>query len=202
MSGRAAGAAGPAGAVRADWRDAVAVAADVALLGVLLTVAAAPVVTAGAAVATASAAVRHFFEHGRWPEAAACWAEFRRRIVPGCAAVLVAGAAVALLAVDLAALRSGLVPGGAPLIVLTAGLAAGGAGYAGLVVVEVGDGGGWRAAARSALAAGRPAALAASAGVIGLAAALAVMVHPVLAPVLAGYALYALHAVRRRLAPG
>jgi hypothetical protein len=199
MSGRASGAAG---AVRADWRDAVAVAADVALLGVLLTVAAAPVVTAGAAVATASAAVRHFFEYGRWPDAAASWTEFRRRILPGCAAVLVAGAAATLLAVDLAALRSGLVPGGAPLIAITAGLAAGGAAYAGLVVVEVGDGGGWRAAARSALAlAGRPAALAASAGVICLAAALAVMVHPVLAPVLAGYALYALHAVRRRLDP-
>jgi hypothetical protein len=199
MSGREVGAGR---AVRADWRDAVAVAADVALLGVVLAVAAAPVLTAGAAVATASAAVHHFFEYGRWPAASASWAVFRRSLVPGCAAVLVAGGAAALLAVDLAALRAGLVPGGPALVVVTAALSVAGVGYAGLVVVEVGRGAGWRAAARGALVvAARPALLAASAGVVCLAAALAAMVHPVLAPVLAGYAVYALHAVHRRLAP-
>jgi hypothetical protein len=153
-------------------------------------------------VATASAAVHHFFEYGRWPAAAESWAAFRRFLLPGCAAVLVAGGAAALLALDLAALRAGAVPGGPVLVAVTAALAVAGAGYAGLVVVEVGRGAGWRAAARGALAAGaRPAVLAASAGVVCLAAALAAMVHPVLAPVLAGHALYALHAVHRRLVP-
>jgi hypothetical protein len=43
--------------------------------------------------------------------------------------------------------------------------------------------------------AARPSALAAAAGVVALAAGLAVLLHPVVTPILAGYALYAGYAV-------
>jgi hypothetical protein len=59
--------------------------------------------------------------------------------------------------------------------------------------------GGWRAAL--ATAPGRGRAALAAAGVVLLTTLLAVLIHPVLVPVLAGYALFALHVVTRRLAP-
>ena len=88
-------------------------------------------------------------------------------------------------------------PGGTPLLVLTAVLVAAAAGYAGLAVVAIGADPGrpWRAAARR-VPLNR--ALPAAAGVLALAGLLAVLVHPVLVPVLAGYALFALHVVARR----
>ena len=53
-----------------DWRETVRVATDLALLGLLTVLAALPVVTAGAAVATASAAVHHYLQYDRWPAVA------------------------------------------------------------------------------------------------------------------------------------
>jgi uncharacterized membrane protein YesL len=185
--------------MRRDWRDTVRVATDVALLGFVLTIAALPLVTAGAAVATASAAIRHFLEHDSWPTARACWAVFRRNLAPGLLAGLACAGAAALLAVDVLAVRSGAAPGGTPMLAVTAVLAAAAAGYAGLVVVEVGahPDRSWRAAVRT-VSGTRVRALPPAAGVVLLAALLAVMVHPALVPVLAGYALYALHVVGRR----
>jgi hypothetical protein len=46
--------------MRHSWRDSVAAAGDLALLGFLVTLAALPVVTAGAAVLTGSHAVSVF----------------------------------------------------------------------------------------------------------------------------------------------
>ena len=181
---------------RQPWRDTVRVAADLALLGVVVTAAALAVVTAGAAVATGSAALHHFLTHDRWPGARDAGRVFRRALLPGLAASACAAGAAALLLLNLLAIAAGLVPGGRPMAVLTVVLAAAAAGWAGLVVVRVGAGGGhgWRAAARTATT---PAALLAAAGVVALAVFLAVLVHPVLTPVLAGYALFALHAVAR-----
>jgi hypothetical protein len=179
-----------------DWRDTLRAAADLALLGTLLTLACLPVVTAGAAVATASAAVHHFAANDGWPRAVDIGRTFVRALVPGLAATAVALGVATLVALDLAALRSGAVPGGRPMLVLTAALAAAGAGFTSLVVVAVGSRG-WRGAVRAAtaLATARPSALAASTGVVILAVGLAALLHPVVAPILVGYALYAGYAI-------
>lgn len=181
---------------RLPWRDTVRVAADLALLGVVVTAAALPVVTAGAAVATGSAALHHFLDHDRWPAARVTWRVFRRALLPGLAASACAVPVAALLGLNLAAVDAGIVPGGRPLVLLTVALTAAAAGWAGLVVVRVGarGGRGWRTAVRTATT---PAALLAAAGVVALSVLLAVLVHPVLTPVLAGYTLLALHAVAR-----
>jgi hypothetical protein len=123
--------------------------------------------------------------------------------VPGLLATVgLAGLAI-LLVFDLLALRRGAVPGGLPLVVATFALAALAGGYAGLVMVAVGrrEGRQWGAALRDAasVSVARPVALPAATGVVILTVLLAVLVHPALIPVLAGCALFALHAVVRAL---
>jgi len=208
---------------RRDWRETVQVATDLALLGLLVTVAAAPVVTAGAAVAAGSAAVHHYLEYDSWPGPGFCWSVFRRRLVSGFAVSAACGVALTLVVIDILALRAGTVPGGRPLMVLTVVVAAVAAGYVGLVVVAAGaadsarlrslgsasalvaDAAGLRSASLDESVAGppdvvgrRPATIAAAAGVVALAGVLVMLVHPVLSPVLAGYTLFALHVVARR----
>jgi Protein of unknown function, DUF624 len=187
--------------MKTDWRDTVRVASDVAVLGLLMVVASLPVVTTGAAFATASAAVHHFLTHDRWPPWRTTWQVFRRTLLPGALATAAVAAAVALVVIDVAGVSGGRVPGGGLLLAATVLIATAAAGYAALTVVALGSrpDGGWRSAARAAAAA-RPATVAAAAGVVALAALLAVLVHPILAACLVGYALYALHAVVRRLA--
>ncbi|MET8309306.1 hypothetical protein [Micromonospora sp. NPDC005173] len=188
--------------VRRDWRDVAWDAADLALLGILLVLAAAPLVTAAAAVGTASAAVHDWTRTGSWPPARATVGRFGRSVLPGVPVSLLAVAVAGLLAADLAALATGRVPGGPPALLLTALVTAGLAGWAGLVVVEVGGNGGgrWRAAARSAARAclDRPARWAALSGVTALAGLLGVLVTPVAVPILAGYTVAALYAVAGR----
>ncbi|WP_405432367.1 hypothetical protein [Micromonospora sp. NBC_00617] len=187
---------------RRDWRDVARDAADLALLGILLTLAAAPVLTAAAAVGTASAAVHDWTRTGSWPSARDTARRFGRAVLPGVPVSLLALVVAGLLAADLAALAAGRVPGGPPALAVTALVAAGLAGYAGLVVVEVGgDGGGrWRVAARWAARAclDAPTRWAALTGVTALAGLLAVLVTPVAVPILVGYTVAALHAVAGR----
>ncbi|GIF26038.1 hypothetical protein BJ973_003307 [Actinoplanes tereljensis] len=187
----------------------VRLAADLALLGIVVTLLSLPLFTAGAAVAAGSYAIGFFIAEGRWPSFADLWAVFRRRLLPGLVAGPVVAAAIVLVVIDVAALRRGAVPGGAP--VLTAVLAAAAlvAGYTALVAVRAGlaDGGdpgdaaSNRGAARSALtiAMARPAVPLVAAGVLGLGGLLAWFVHPVLVPVLTGYVLFALHVVTPRV---
>ncbi|GAA1867663.1 hypothetical protein [Asanoa iriomotensis] len=258
--------------MKPDWRDTVRVATDVAVLGLLLVATSLPVLTTGAAFATASFAIHHFLTHDRWPRPRAVVTVFRRTLLPGAAATVAAATATWLLIVNLTALSRGTVPGGAAILGLTAIIAAAAAGYAALALVNLGThltnafstpapgaanthaagtsadtpaaghaveaevaavadsstasvavavatrercaetngqarepatnpkAGVWRRAARDA-AAMRPATVAAAAGVVALAALLAVLVHPILAACLVGYALYAAHVVTRRLAP-
>ena len=181
-----------------DWRNSLRLAADLALLGIVVTLLSFPLVTAGAAVGAGSHAIHHLTTEGRWPSLAGCWQAFRARLVPGLVAgpaVLVAGTLVAL---DVAGLRRGAVPGGGPALVAVLTAAALATGYAGLVAVLAGIR--ERGAAREALtlALGRPLAAVAAGAVLAVAALLAVLVHPALVPVLAGYALFPLHAVARR----
>ncbi|HET6529420.1 MAG TPA: hypothetical protein VFH03_02205 [Actinoplanes sp.] len=171
--------------MRHSWRDSVATAADLALLGFLVTLAAVPVVTAGAAVLTGSRAVSVFLREDRWPSGRECRAVFRRAIRPGLAGSVVVAVAAALLAADLAALRSGAVPGGVPLMAVVALVALAGSGLTALAVVS------WEQVPLRAVA--RPRALIAASGVTGLVALLALLGHPVLIPVLVGFWLFAVH---------
>jgi hypothetical protein len=197
-----------------DWRDSLRLAADLALLGIVVTLLSLPLFTAGAAVAAGSFAIGHLVANGRWPSAADLWSYFRRRLLPGLVAGPAVAAVIALVVIDVAALRRGNVPGGAPVLTAVLVVAALTAGYTALVAVQAGTvtaapiAGGSRGefpgggAARSALAIalGRPIVPLAAAGVLAVAALLAWFVHPVLVPVLAGYALFALHVVTPRLA--
>jgi hypothetical protein len=183
--------------------DLVRDASDVALLGILTTIGALGVVTVGAAVATASFALRHWQEYGHWPTARETLGRYGRSVLPGVPVTLLVAATAALLAVNVSAFARGAVPGGPALTALTLLVAGAMAGFAVLTVVEVGRGDGWRAAVRRAIVhtGQRPVALVALAGVVVLAALLAVTVTPVTIPILLGYVLFAAHAVARRLAP-
>ncbi|MER7419571.1 hypothetical protein ABT346_22800 [Micromonospora peucetia] len=194
---------GDGGPARRDWRDVLTDATDLAVLGIALTLAALPVLTAAAAVAAASAAVHDRYTTGSWPSARENLTRYGRALLPGAAVSVLAVAALGLLAVNVAALAGGRVPGGAPLLLVTVAVSAALAGYAALVVVEVGrrGGRGWRDAARAAAGAcrTRPGTWAAAAGVGVVAALLAVLITPVALPILAGYVVAALHAVARRV---
>jgi hypothetical protein len=168
----------------AVWGDRFRTAADLALFGAVVTVAALPVVTAGAAFAAGSFAMAHFVEYETWPAPRASLAVFRRRLRPGLLAGPAVLAAAGLVWLDVRGLHTGAVPGGGPAIVAVLLAAAVGAGVLGLVVVR----GAWN----------RPGPVAAATGIAGLIAVLALLVHPVLLPALVGYALYALHVVARR----
>lgn len=191
-----------AAAPRRDWRDTLRNASDLALVGILAAIGSLGVVTAGGAVATASAAVHDWIETDSWPGLRPTLRRFARALLPGAAATLALLATTALLAVNLLALHRGVVPGGSPLVVLTVVLAVACAGLAGLTLVEVGrrDGRDWLAAARAAALTARahPGLLIATAGVAALVAVLGVMILPAVIPILGGYALLALHAVVRR----
>jgi hypothetical protein len=104
---------------RPDWRDGLALAADLALLGILTTLACLPAVTAGAALATASVAADHACVHRGLPPSAALGRTLWRALLPGLGVTAGAAAAVALLVIDMRALAAGIVPGGWPLVAVT-----------------------------------------------------------------------------------
>jgi len=189
--------------VHGGWLDTIRNASDLALLGILVTVGSLGIVTAGAAVATASAAVHDWSADERWPGVRVTLGRFARGLLPGALPTLAAILGGGLLILNLAAIARDEVPGGVALAVPTLLILIAAAGLAGLTVVEVGRTGGvgWRAAAKAALAGGqrRPSAVLACAGVVALVGALGLMIIPVLVPVLAGYAIFAMHAVDRRL---
>jgi len=173
------------------WGDRFRTAADLALAGTVVTVAALPVVTAGAAFTAGSFAMNHFVQYETWPSPRATFEVFRRRLWPSLLAGPAVAAAAGLVWLDVWALHRGAVPGG-PLVIAVVLLAAAvAAGYLGLAVVRAG-----RPATRPVTH--RPGVVAAAAGVVALIGLLALLVHPVLLPALVGYALFALHAVVAR----
>ena len=182
--------------MRRDWRDTVRTAADLAVLGFAVTLASLPVLTAGAAVGTASEALRHFLAYDSWPPPATNRATFRGRLARGLWAGPALLLGLGLIALDVVAVRRGLVPGGAVALTAVLLVAVLAAGWAALVAVLAG-----RPRAAAMLAAAHPPLLAAAGGVVLVAGLLALLVHPVLVPVLAGFALFALHVVTARLAP-
>jgi hypothetical protein len=181
--------------MKRDWRDSVRAAADLAIVGFAVTVASLPVLTAGAAVGTASAAVRHFQAYDSWPRPSALGAEFRGRLVRGLWAGPALLAGLFLIWLDVLGLRRGVVPGGPVVLSAVLAVAVLALGWAALVAVL---GGHPRAAYE--LASSRPPLLLAAAGVVLVALTLALFVHPALVPLMAGFLLYALHAVVVRFA--
>jgi uncharacterized protein DUF624 len=192
MSGQASGQA----VVRRGWRRTVTEATDLALLGMVVTIAALPVVTAGAAVAAGSVAARRWCADRDLPPWRELAGAYRRALVPGAAATAVVAVAALLLGADLRALSGGRVPGGRPAALLTVAAALLAAGWAAATVVRRGerDGTGWRPAARAAAAdtLAVPWLAPALGGVLAVAGALAWLV-PACLPVLVGFTLLGLH---------
>ena len=188
---------------RPDWRDTIAGASDLALLGIVLTVVALPVVTLGGAVAAGSLAVDRWCTEGRIPPVPELVRCFVRGLLPGVVVVAVAAVVAGVFWVDLAALDGGHVPGGPVVRVVTLLIAVLVVGLAALTAVRVGQrgGSGWRPALRSAwqLALARPLVPLALAVVL-LVPLLIGMLMPVIVPALPGVVLLGLHATTRRLA--
>jgi hypothetical protein len=181
--------------MKRDWRDSVSAAADLAILGVVVTIASLPVFTAGAAVGTASLAVRHFQEYDSWPRPSSLGADFRGRLVRGLWAGPAFLGGLLLVWLDVLGLRRGVVPGGPVLTSAVLAVAVLALGWTALVAVL-----GGRPKVALALASAHPPLLLAASGVVLVAVLLALFVHPVLVPILVGFVLYALHAVTARFA--
>ncbi|MBO3741571.1 hypothetical protein [Actinoplanes flavus] len=185
---------------RPDWRERFALGADLALIGIGVTVSALPVLTLPAALAAGSAAVRHRYATGSLPSLRPLLRQFRRTLLPGVPVVLVA----ALLLIDLIALSRGWVPGGTPMLVITAAVVIWLAGVATLTLVAGGrdPSQSWRTAIVWAWgqAVHRPwSALApALAGVLAVFLALSV---PATIPLVVGFHLFAVHVLSDRLVP-
>ncbi|WIM93951.1 hypothetical protein ACTOB_005946 [Actinoplanes oblitus] len=179
-----------------DWRDKFALATDLALIGVAVTALSLPLVTAPAALAAGSAAVRGRYHDGRLPGWHPLLHQYRRGILPGLPVLL----AIVVLLIDLAAVRGGRVPGGPVLLAVTLVAVLGLAGVAALTLVAVGRDPElpWRAAARWSWE--HPACVLALAltSVVAFVLTLAV---PITLPLMIGFHLFALHMISDRLAP-
>jgi hypothetical protein len=186
---------------RPDWRDSLNTATDLALVSVVVVLACLPVVTAGAALASATVAVDHVCRQRCLPPTRDLARTFVRTLPGGFAALLVASCATALIYLDVRLLASGAIPGGPVAVAAIACVGAVSVALAGVCLVRVGQTGGtgWRSAlAWSARLLGRrpftvPAVLATAAVPVALALAV-----PVLSFVLPGFALFGLHVVVRR----
>ncbi|WP_043515457.1 MULTISPECIES: hypothetical protein [unclassified Actinoplanes] len=184
----------PSPVVRGDWRERLALATDLAMIGVVATVLALPLITAPAALAAGSVAVRARYRDGRIPPWRSLTAAYRRGVLPGMTAL----PAVALLALDLAAVRGGRVPGGTPLFAVTTVAAIWLTGVGTLTLAMLGRALPWREAARQAW--NRPWCASALA-VINLVAVFLALTVPATIPLVIGFHLFAAHMLADRLAP-
>lgn len=186
---------------RPGWRDSVALAADLALVGIAVSVGCLTVVGAGGALVTASVAVDQAVAHRSFPSAGRLLGTLRQALLPGAGALLAAAVPVGLLTLDALAVASGRVPGGAPLLLVTVLVAAGAVAVAGTALVRLGQTGGrgYRHALRFALGllARRPLLGIAVLPTLAAPVLLAALV-PATAPLVPGFALFALHVVVRR----
>ncbi len=193
---------GRAGGWRAGgWRATLRRTGDLALVGIVTVLGCVPLLTVGASLAVASAAVHHWCEHDELPPTRVLVRRFARALLPGVPASAGLLGVTALLLVDVTAVRGGRVPGGALAMALTTACVLLVLGAWALLVAAVGaqGGRGWLVATRrtASTVCAAPAVLAAAAGVVGLVALMAWML-PASAPVLPGYALFAVHVVLRR----
>jgi hypothetical protein len=197
------GLSAPEALSRPDWRDTISTAADLALVGFVVVVGCLPVVTAGAALATASVAVDHLCRTRSLPPVGDLARTFARSL-PGGVLALCAGAAGALLiGIDLRLLAAGTIPGGPVAVALIALVGSLLVTVVCATVVRVGQTGGtgWVPAFSWShrLLRVRPQSVFAVLVTVAVPVTLALAV-PVLVFVLPGFALFALHAVVRRAA--
>jgi hypothetical protein len=138
---------------RPDWRETFALAADLALVGILVALGCVTIVGAGGVLVTASVAVNQAVRHRTFPSAAELWQTLRASLARGLVAVAGVGVAAALIWVDATALRSGRVPGGTPAVVGLGLVAAALVVVATVALIRLGQtrGRGFRAALRHAL---------------------------------------------------
>jgi len=186
---------------RPDWRESLSTAADLALIGFLTAFGCLLVVPAGAAVSTASVAVDHLCRTRSLPPMRDLVATATRSLLPGLAALGVAAGGGLLIALDVRLLAAGTIPGGPVAMAAIAVVAAFLVAAAGVTVVRVGQTGGtgWVPALRWSLRLlrARPLTGVAVLATVAVPVALALAV-PVLAFLLPGFALFALHVVIRR----
>jgi len=186
---------------RPDWRESLSTAADLALIGFLTAFGCLLVVPAGAAVSTASVAVDHLCRTRSLPPMRDLVATATRSLLPGLAALGVAAGGGLLIALDVRLLAAGTIPGGPAALAAIAIVAAFLVAAAGVTVVRVGQTGGtgWVPALRWSLRLlrARPLTGVAVLATVAVPVALALAV-PVLAFLLPGFALFALHVVIRR----
>jgi hypothetical protein len=186
---------------RPDWRESLSTAADLALIGFLTAFGCLLVVPAGAAVSTASVAVDHLCRTRSLPPMRDLVATATRSLLPGLAALGVAAGGGLLIALDVRLLAAGTIPGGPVAVAAIAVVAAFLVAAAGVTVVRVGQTGGtgWVPALRWSLRLlrARPLTGFAVLATVAVPVALALAV-PVLAFLLPGFALFALHVVIRR----
>ena len=187
---------------RADWRESVALAADLALVGIAVTVGCLSVVGAGGTLVAASVAVDQAAAHRSFPPVRHLLGTLRQALLPGFGALLAVAVPAGLLLLDALALADGRVPGGVPLLVATGLVAAGLVAVASVALVRLGQTGGrgYRAALGYAarLLARRPLLAVAVVPTVAAPVLLGALV-PATAPLVPGFALFGLHAVVRRL---
>jgi hypothetical protein len=189
--------------LRPDWLESLTLAADLAVLGIVVVLGCLPVVTAGAVVAAASSAVDRACRERRLTGPAEFLRTVARAFTAGLGATAVAIAAALVLFVDLRLMGSGAIAGGTPVAVAIALLAVVALAVASTTVVRVGQTGaeGWIAGLRWALALLRRRPLVGLAMLVPV--ALAVLLGasiPATAILLPGFVLYGLHAIVRRAA--
>jgi hypothetical protein len=186
---------------RPDWRETFALAADLALAGIIVAVGCLTIVGAGGVLVTASVAVNQAVVHRSFPSAASLWQTLRSSLGRGFVAVAVAGTAVALIWLDAAALRSGRVPGGTPALIGLGLVAAALVAVAAVALVRLGQTGGreFRPALRYALhvLGTRPLLGPAVLATLVVPVVLAWLM-PILVILLGGVALFAVHVVVQR----
>lgn len=176
-------------------------ASILAVLGFAVTLVSLPLVTAGAAVATGSAAVHDWCSYGTMPDLRTTARRFGRALLPGLLATVVAALFAVLIVLDVRALIAGRVPGGPGLLAITVAVSVVLLGVAGLTVVQVGrqGGRGWLPAARLAVRCGlsQPGPVLGMGLTLVVAGLLAAFI-PATTPILVGFALFAQHAIARR----
>ncbi|MEJ3659039.1 hypothetical protein WEH80_39390 [Actinomycetes bacterium KLBMP 9759] len=189
----------PTGSGR-GWKEQVRRVSELALLGVVASALALPVLTVGAVVATLSGAVAHWVEHDELPSWRVLGAELRRRLLPGVVVSAAGLLAVLVVAAQLRWLGSGAVPGGgvggAAVLAAVAALL----GVVLLAIPRLAGGRTWRGALADGWVDARrvPVAAAAAVGAAVIAALLGVLLGAV-AFVLPAFLVVALHAVHRAM---
>jgi hypothetical protein len=177
------------------WLSTLTVASDIAVVGFAVVLFSLPLVTAGAAVRAGSVAVHAIAVDARKVTLAELWRVFRRSLLPG----LGFSAAFGFLVFDFAVVRAKLVPGGPVLLGLLAVAAWVLLGVAGVALASLGRSPSmrWFAAVRAAFT--QPGPVAAAGAVLAVALAIAALI-PFTTPIVAGYALFALHVLAARRA--